>query len=345
MKFAEELFPLGTFKGQQTAGAYIDGTLAANLDVYAEKIVDDMHFCILITGNDSVGNGKTTIKTQIASYLTWKINELHKSKNTFTHNNVCMDASQLPERSLSLPQFSVVSLDEGDKLTDNAMKETTHELKRYFRKCRQLNQILILILPSFFELPKFYALARSHCLINVKFLNKFERGYFSFFGPKSKKSLYLKGKRDWDYDIVKPDFSGRFFGSYVFFPNCAEETELYKQMKYQDMVDDSKSQKTKTPAQIGKEVAIQLFRQLYNNMDNLTLKELAKGFGVSERTGSRWLSSQYDNIENHVQPPPATRHHIMINPMDLEDKMIETEQTEKDSNIIKEQTKDENSMD
>ena len=86
----------------------------------------------------------------------------------------------LAEKSFKLPPYSVVLLDESDDLKEHAMKDTTLKLKRYFRKCRQQNQILILITPSFFELSKFYALARSHCLINVKFYKDFRRGTFDF---------------------------------------------------------------------------------------------------------------------------------------------------------------------
>ena len=119
------------------------------------------------------------------------------------------------------------------------MKDTAKELKKYFRKCRQLNQILILILPMFFELPRFYALGRSHCLVNVKFLGEFDRGFFDFYGPSKKKDLYLKGKRDWNYNAVPKDFDGRFFGSYTFFPNVNEETKIYIESKFADMKEDN----------------------------------------------------------------------------------------------------------
>lgn len=238
MKFAEEIYPKGIFKGQKTDGAYINQHLATNLDVYAKKIADDMHFTIIIAGNDSVGNGKSTIATHTGAYLTWKGNKQHKVNNTFTHKNMVFRANDLVKRSFELPKYSVIVLDEGDDLTEHTMKDTTKQLKKYFRKCRQLNQILILILPMFFELPKFYALGRSHCLINVKFMGEFNRGFFDFYGPKQKKELYLKGKREWNYNATNSDFEGRFFGSYTFFPNPLKEDKLYRQGKFYDMTDD-----------------------------------------------------------------------------------------------------------
>ncbi len=237
MKFLEKEYPKGTFPKQQTDGAYIDQGLASNLDIYAKKIVKDMHFLIIISGNDAVGNGKSTLATHIGCYLTNKIKELHGIDNTFTSKNVALKAKDLVRQSFENPKYCVNVLDEGDDLTAHSLKESTRELKSYFRKCRQLNQILILILPSFFELPKFYALARSHALINVKFHGEFDRGVFDFYGPKAKKNLYLKGKRDWNYSASPPDIGGRFFGQYTFFPNLEEETEKYKSKKFDDMIE------------------------------------------------------------------------------------------------------------
>ena len=295
MKFAETLFPKGSFKGQQTDGAYIDKTLAINLDIYAKKIVDDMHFMGIITGSDGVGNGKSTLAQQVGTYLTCKINELHGTKNTFTHRNVFLNSKDLTVKSPSLPRYSVITLDEGDDLTTHGMKELAVRLKRYFRKCRQLNQIIILILPSFFELPKLYAMSRSHFLINVSFENEYERGFFKFYGPLSKKLLYLKGKKEWDYSAHPKDFEGRFFSSYCFFPDLEHEIELYKKNKYQDMVDDNKEkEESKTPATIKKEVTIELFKQMYQNLDGITIKKLSHAFGVHENTGSRWINEEKD---------------------------------------------------
>ena len=289
MKYAEKLYPKGTFKKQQTDGAFIDDTLAPNLEVYCKKIVDDMSFLILVSGSDAVGNGKSTLVSQMASYMTHRINQLHGINNTFTADNMHFNSEELVKKSFEHPKYSIEVLDEGDDLTALWMKESAMNLKRYFRKCRQLNQILILILPSFFELPKFYALARSHALINVKFEGDFQRGFFKFYGPKAKKLLYLFGKKSWDYDAHGDDFHGRFSQEYCFYPNPKEETEKYKQRKYRDMINDA--DRKKPVSETG--MKAKLFRQVHERLKKVTAKELAHAFGVSERTGSRYLSKEY----------------------------------------------------
>jgi hypothetical protein len=297
MKFLQDEFPKGTFKNQKSDGAYIDETLANNLDIYAKKIIDDMHFLILISGNDSVGNGKSTLATHIGCYLTSKINELHKKNNTFTSGNVALESKKLVDQSFELPKYSVVLLDEGDDLVTHGMKQAAVELKRFFRKCRQLNQILILILPSFFELPKFYALARSHCLLNVKFHGEFERGLFDFYGPKSKKKLYLKGKRDWDYQIINEDFDGNFFGNYTFYPNLVEETEKYKKKKYEDMIDDKEENQLLNQKQMQHKVAQKYFMNLHHNLPDIAVPKLANALGIGKTTAYTYINNYEKEME------------------------------------------------
>lgn len=297
MKFALNIFPKGTLKNQKTDGAYIDGILSQNLNVYAKKINDDMHFLGIITGNDAVGNGKSTFATHVGCYLTNKINELHNVNNTFTSDNEFFSADSLIKGSAKLPKLSVIILDEGDDLTTHGMKELAVRLKRYFRKCRQLNQIVILILPSFFELPKFFALSRSHFLINVKFYDEYERGLFNFYSPRTKKLLYLKGKKEWDYDAYPCSFDGVFGKDYLFFPNVDQETKMYLKKKHEDMIDDSLyEEETKTKSQIEKEMTVKLFRMIKRNI-SITEKELSMGFGITTRTASTYLSIKYDFLD------------------------------------------------
>lgn len=289
MKFAEELFKKGTFPNQQTDGAYIDETLSKNLDVFAKKIKDDMTFLGIISGHDSVGNGKSTLLTQIGSYLTWKINQLHGTNNTFTDKNIVMRGRDINDVSLSLPAFSVVGLDEGDDLTTHGMKELAVKLKRYFRKCRQLNQIIILILPSFFELPKFYALNRSHFLIDVYFYGEFERGYFNFYSTYGKKQLYLKGKKEWNYNAWRPDFKGRFFSSYCFFPDIEGCTDRYKKKKFDDMKDDSEEKRPERD--IIAETRRKCFMLVLKNSKE-SVKTVSSWFEITERTGFVYKSKE-----------------------------------------------------
>jgi hypothetical protein len=177
----------------------------------------------------------------------------------------------------------------------------------------------LLILPSFFELPKFYALSRSHFLINVQFKGEYERGFFQFFGPQSKKFLYIKGKKEWDYSAQKPDFDGRFFSSYCFFPDLVHEIELYKKNKWADMVDDAKElEESKPLAKIKKEIEIRLFRKLHTNLTSISIKDLSLAFGISSKTGGRYLNEY--NIEENEGCMPDSGHGNEYNKNTIEDR-------------------------
>ena len=313
MKFAEDIFPKGTFNKQKSNGAFINDNLAVNLDIYAKKIVNDMHFTLIISGNDSVGNGKTTLSTHTGCYLTYKINKQHKVNNVFTHKNMVYKATELVKRSFELPKYSVIVLDEGDDLTEHTMKDSAKELKKYFRKCRQLNQILILILPSFFELPRFYALARSHCLMNVKFMGEFDRGFFDFYGPKQKKFLYLKGKRDWNYDIIPPDFQGRFFGSYTFFPNYKEEVEFYKKNKYDDMIEDSTDEgKAESVQRQIKELKIKYLKNVIRLLPDVSHKVWEKAFEIPQTSFYRYIRENVVITPTTLLSLPLSSHFFLL---------------------------------
>lgn len=309
MKFAEEFFPMGTIPGQSSPGLYIDETKSKNFDVIVRAMKKDIPMTSIYSGDNTSGTGKTTCMTQDACYLTWKINQVYGLKNTFTSRNIFFNTKDMldaaPKFAAEQP-YSVLCLDEPDDLNDNQLKKRAYELKSAFRKLRQLNLIFLLTSHSFFELPKFYALNRSQYMVNVTFHGEFDRGFFSFYGPKAKKLLYFKGKKEWDYDAYKPDFKGRFGPAYAFFPNCKEETEKYKKRKYQDMVDELNGD-NRPKVVDEKEIIKQLFRDIHKRLPNLTVKDLSEGFAVSTRTGFNWLKDDKQNEKTEDSNECATR--------------------------------------
>ena len=293
-KVCEKEFPLGSFKGQKTDGFYIDGTLKVNLDTLADKIADDQQFNLLITGSGSTRVGKSFFCTQVASYLTSKVNELHKTKNVFTLKNMVFKSEDLIKKALNMPKYSVLVLDEGDDLVEHYWSKLSRDLRRFFRKCGQLNIFVILVLPDFFELPKTYAITRTICLLDVHFVRKFERGYFSFYNFKKKRSLYLKGRKYADYDMVSSNFRGRFINF------CTINQEDYRKKKWNDLQEGEKEDTAKTYSQIVRETEQRLFNQLYLNL-KISVKKLSLGFGISPRSGARWLSSKEKVTEDKTE--------------------------------------------
>lgn len=223
---------MGSFKGQKSDGFYMNDYLQQNMEVFAERIVDDMMFSILITGNGRVRVGKSVLAQQLGTYITYEVNEKHGLKNKFDVDNIVFKADDLIDKAFELPPYSVVVLDEGDDLTENYWSSLAKKLRRFFRKCGQLNLFFIMLIPDYFELNRSYAITRTECLIDVYFYGDYERGYFNFYNFQTKKYLFHNGKKYGNYGAASPNFSGRFPHTYT-----VNEAE-YRAKKKKDLEDD-----------------------------------------------------------------------------------------------------------
>lgn len=281
MKILEQRYPKGAIPNQKTAGRYIDETLYQNIKILAKNIVRDMTFLGVISSSTlEVGSGKSVLVQQIAEAYLEAVREFHRIDNQLSMKNITFSPRELIDKAFQVPKYSVIILDEWEDL--NYWSELGMSLRQFFRKCRQLNLFMLVIIPNFFQLPLSYAVSRSVFFIDVKFSGEFERGYFRFFSFNKKKELYLKGKKTQDYNCVKPDFMGRFADGYVI------DEATYRRVKYLDML---KWDKEESKPLTEKQIRVKLFKQIYQNLDKISIKELSKGFGVSERTGSRWTNA------------------------------------------------------
>lgn len=283
-------FPKGSFKKQISDGFYIEGYLKENLDIFARKIVDDQMFVFLITGSGFVRIGKSVLAQQIGYYLTDKVNELHKTKNKFDLNNIVFKGFELKDKAFALPRYSVIVLDEGDDLVEHYWSKLAKELRRFFRKAGQLNNFIVLVLPDYFELPKNYAITRSMCLINVKYVGKFDRGFYDFYNFEQKKKLYLKGKKDANYKSIPPNFSGRFTNVYTI------NEQEYRKKKKEDL-DEQEEGEEKTTSQITRELTEKYFKNTYYYLTEklklkITVEQLTKPFEISRATGYNFLNNK-----------------------------------------------------
>jgi len=287
MKILQEKYPLGSIPRQQSAGRYINKTYHANLEVLAKKIVEDMTFLQFISSSTlEVGTGKSVFAQQTAEAYTDLVNRKHNLNLEFSMKNVVFNSDELLERAFELPKYSCLILDEGDDLDTHYYSQIAKTLRKFFRKCRQLNLFIIVILPNFFQVPAAYAITRSVCFVDVKFEAEFERGYFDFYSFNKKKKLYLKGKKYYDYGVVAPSFDGRFLDGYA-----VPEAE-YRKAKHLDMLNDNQDER-KSLKDIEKQIVVRMFRQVYQNLEGVSIEKLSLAFGVSPRTGSRWLNDEY----------------------------------------------------
>ena len=281
-KVCPKLFPMGSFPKQQSAGFYLHKTLKENCDLMAKAIGRDMQFVGIISGKGTVRSGKTTLSQQCGTYMTQQINEIYKVKNKFTVDNIVFSGEDLIEKAMVISKYSVLVLDEGDDLTMHFWRDLSQRLRRFFRKCGQLNLFILLIIPDFFELPRHYAVTRSNFLINVYFYGEFQRGYFEFYSGKRKRDLYFKGKKYGDYGVVHPNFDGRFLDLYTV------DKEEYLKRKREDLEREGEEEERKQPSVRIMEVRMKVCIQL-TNLYNLKPKEIAKVLEVEPATVYQYL--------------------------------------------------------
>lgn len=209
-------------------GFYMDDRLKMQIDVLLKNIINDWDFTIIITGQGEVRVGKSMLAMQIACYWAYQIEKLYGKKVPFNlEQNFVFEGKKLIEIGNKLGvnyPYSPLIFDEAgaDLEGKKIMSGSTQDVLDYFRECGQYNMLNVLVLPEYFDLPKGIAISRSIFLIDVFYTADesgiFKRGCFNFYSRRSKKYLYLFGKRDLNYSVVHSDFgkvAGRFYKFYT----------------------------------------------------------------------------------------------------------------------------------
>jgi hypothetical protein len=283
MKILIDKYPMGSLKGQKSAGRYVNEYLYENLKPLAKKITDDHNWLAVISSSTlENGTGKSVFATQIMEAYFDLVNQYHGLNIQMSMKNMVFKPKDLITRAFEVPRYSGVIVDEWEDT--NYWSELGMSLRQFFRKCRQLNLFIIIIIPNFFQLPMNYAISRSVFFLDVKFKGEFERGYFGFYSFLKKKDLYVKGKKTQDYNVVKPDFEGRFTDGY------GVDEDEYRKVKLKDMIDDHTETKEVSPLDMKRQIFYLLacFIEKGGKITNKT--ELSQAFDIARRTGIRWYS-------------------------------------------------------
>lgn len=303
MKILEKKYPLGSLPGQKTAGRYIDGTLKENIDLLAKNITKDMTYLGIISSSTlEVGTGKSVFAQQIGEAYLDAVNKKHGFDLSLTIKNIVFRPKDIIKRSFEVPRYSVVICDEWEDA--NYWSELGITLRQFFRKCRQLNLFIMIIIPNFFQLPMSYAISRSVFFVDVRFSGEFDRGFFSFYNFNKKKSLYIRGKKQQNYGIVQANFTGRFADGYT-----VGEKE-YRAEKLKDL--NAQEELEKKPM-TEREIKINIFKRIRKKFKHkLSIADLEIIFNVSNSTLFRWKNEDFEKSEVPQIPSPATNINYLI---------------------------------
>ena len=232
-----EVKPLDRWNNVTDKKYRMNALLKTNLDILKNVVEYDSDMLILIDG-EIEGVGKSTLAQQVGYYFAYKFG------TKFDVDNIVFSPKQVEEAVTNAPPHTSIVWDESYEGANKyrIMSSENQRLIRIFQKIRQRNLILIMVLPSFFDLSKYFAIRRSwlllHCYykpqVNPKEMEHenidfdkpiLERGYFKYYTRPLKKKLYNMYKKTEDYSYVKPKFVGMFPADY-----CVDKDE-YKLKK------------------------------------------------------------------------------------------------------------------
>lgn len=259
----------------------MDGYFKQNLDIAKTVIKKDWDMVFVYDGAE--GSGKSVKAMQDAFYC----------DPTLTIENVVFTPKEFRTAIQKAKKYQSIIYDEAyTGLSSRAtMSMINRTLISMLAEIRQKNLFVFVVMPCFFDLDKYVALWRSRALIHIYTGKDFTRGFFSFYNAERKKSLYMLGKKYYNYFKPEPNFRGRFLNHYVV------DEQQYKLKKRGSLVDREKKVED---AEKMREVQNLLFQRVMDSKDALKKDipnyVLAKLMGISEVHFYR-LKQKYDEGE------------------------------------------------
>lgn len=184
---------------------YINKDLRANLDIMKDAVSRDWDFVLLIDGME--GSGKSVLGMQVGKYLDPSLNL----------DRIVFSPKDFKKAVTNAKKQQCVIFDEafGGFASRRSMTWVNITLVDMMAEIRQKNLFILIVMPTFFDMDKNIALWRSRALVHVYVTGKFQRGKFKFYNNKQKKLLYLKGRKLYNYNVVKASLRGEFANDYA----------------------------------------------------------------------------------------------------------------------------------
>jgi hypothetical protein len=260
---------------------YMDGYLYNNLTIGRDIIKKDWDLIFLVDGAER--SGKSALAQQCAVIFDPDI----------TINQICFTPQEFRKCVLDAKPYTVVIYDEAyTGLTSRGtMSVINRTLVSLLAEIGQRNLIIFVVMPTYFDLDKYVALWRSRALLHVYTGENFERGYFAFYNVDNKKTLYIDGKKYYDYKRVKPNFYGRFPNGYMV------PDDQYRQKKRDSLSGRAKEQEA---AELKREIEGALLERVLALGDKVTHKVKMEMLGMTPATYYRRLSD-YRNSDKGDQ--------------------------------------------
>lgn len=238
---------------------YVDPVLALQLDKVRYRVLKkDFDFVQIIDGRE--GSGKSVLAQQVAKYL----------DPNFNLDNIVFTSEDFIKKikDPKTKKGSCIVLDEAFNAINSraSMSEVNRSMGAVATEMRQKNLFIIIVLPSFFDLDKQFALHRASSILHVYLKDNVERGQYLIFPRTQKLHLYLNGKKTYNYSKPKSPY-----------PPC-KFTNNYTVNEYEYRLKKSQAFKKRTVSNQARNWLNQrnaYIKYIYRTL-NLSQEELAK---------------------------------------------------------------------
>ena len=245
------------------------------------------------------GLGKTTFSVAQGYYISYQTGKPFSEKNVFLDIKKAIDFAKTTEGQ-------IIIFDEPAKGV----------LKMQWRTILQQNLIELLMLSRkkrhfiIFNFVKFYKfneyIVVDRCLGMAHLYERRDRkGYAFAYIPRARlEDLYndaiKKHQRNYfKYSIFTGEFPDVLNPNKKY--NILDKFDFETYDKEKDRVIASIGEKEPDEKPDERTIKIQLFKQLHQNLDKISLKDLSNAFGRSAKTGSRWLKEDIKVIKGGVK--------------------------------------------
>lgn len=279
---------------------WIDPYLKSNLDIL-KKAVRNKYDCIICV-DGMEGTGKTVLGATVSYYLAYDENRGYSRFNlrcfAWTPEDIERAILRAPPRSAILCDEFVMA-----GLSSDAGTQMQNTLIKYFTLIRKKQLYIVLIIPYFFMLRKYFAIARTRALIHVTTKDGVTRGTFKFYNYEQKRFLYFNGQKTWSYNQKNQwSFNGEHrVKSITQLGIDEEEYERLKDKSIRSLFVDKKNKDQKYKRRFYK--ALEILKE----KNNVTWKDMPKLLGLDvswqsiQKGYSRYIEKVNDEKEKDAE--------------------------------------------
>ena len=238
---------------------------------YMKKVNRDR--VIIVDGSEGVGKSQWTI--QQAYNLD---PEMFKDVETFLSR-----IAFTPDEFFSIirnVKNGVVIFDEAFRgfSSRSALSKINKQLVQGLMEMRQQNNIVFIVLPSFFLLDIYPAMLRSNTLFNIYFSKGTQRRAWRGYNKQDKNEIYQKGvKKGWFYS-KNSLFKGYFYGK---FPGGEKYEKAYLDKKYKAFKDSHVEEDKSRNIKLADNESLKLIYGRYKELNSYRkLEEWCKSVGL-----------------------------------------------------------------